>query len=65
MANKKIVWEVLIGSIWVDVQEKVFIHIMHMDCEKVSLIGGKKRIAVFFDKKGVPIGKMYVKEDVK
>ena len=62
MANKRIVWEVMIGCTWVEVSEKVFIHIMHMDCETVHLCEGKTRFAFFCDKNGKVIGKMYTKE---
>lgn len=61
MADKNIEWKVKIGSYWVSVSEQTFINIMDELCDHVNLYGSNTRIAVFIDKRGYAVGKIYTK----
>lgn len=62
MAKKIIVWKVRIGGRLIEVDEKVFINIMHLECDRVHLCEGKRRIAIFVDSEDNIVGTMYCKE---
>lgn len=59
MADKIIVWEIRIGSMWVEVTEDTFIKTMRMWCDYVHICEG---FAIFCNEKGLPIGKMKLRE---
>lgn len=59
---KVIIWELKIGSSWVEVREDTFITAMRILCDHVNLCAGKTRRAIFVGKYGIVVGMMYAKE---
>lgn len=59
MADKIILWEIKIGSMWVEVTERTFVNTMRIWCDHMFMCNG---LAYFFNKEGCIVGKMRLKE---